>query len=172
MKKIFILLAFFSFSLSFSQAPEGMVLIKNFEKVEVKDDLEITINHELIQEALTEFENSARYSQVNYQESLRKINAVRFVQGDLNFRTRIEGGNIYINSIYTEFPNLARVMILQALGEFMGLEKEKEGWQIMSDRWGMNPQFEGRAYILRQHHAQKSHFFKALANKHPLTYKF
>lgn len=131
-------------------------------------DQVVIMNHQEFPKILEEFQDGCVYYQVDFEEKLNSLEAIRLVPGDLGFLGRVQGNRIEVNQELIKYPNLLRLVTLRQLGKFLGLPEQKNGREIMSETWSLSIQEELYAFRHRQRPYQREHFFEALAEKFPL----
>lgn len=159
------------------QAQETAVeIVETKSRIQNLKTSETTVitNEEHLPEFLTDFRNGAKFYKVNYYPGLEDLTKVVLIKADLNFLgglVEIDGKKeIWLNSILLQYPYLYKMIFYRQMGKLYGLEEQKGGSlvNVMTDRWELNPRFEGYAYNLSQNHTWKKNFFTQLNKKFPL----
>lgn len=177
MKKFYYILTIF-FLLTYGlQAQDAVVEIavnkSRFQTLQTSETDVIT-NEEHLPEFLNDFRDGAKFYKVNFYPALKDLTKVVLIRADLNFLgglVEIDGKKeIWLNSTLLQYPYLYKMIFYRQMGKLYGLEEQKGGSlvNLMTDRWELNPRFEGYAYNLSQNHSWKRKFFEDLARKYPL----
>lgn len=119
MKSITYILLLFTLSLH-AQAPEGMVLIGGdvSHQIDVPDDL----TYEVVERWKVEMKMAG----IQFQEPLRKIDRIEYIERDYHYFGEIKGRVIYLNSALKEYPYCNRAAILQMLFINQGGKLDKQ----------------------------------------------
>lgn len=180
MKKFYSILTFLFLLTSGLQAQETALEIAE-TKSRIQNlqtsGTDVITNEEHLPEFLTDFRNGAKFYKVNYYPALEDLAKVVLIKADLNFLgglVEIDGKKeIWLNSTLLQYPYLYKMIFYRQMGKLYGLEEQKGGSlvNVMTDRWELNPRFEGYAYNLNQNHSWKKNFFTQLNRKYPLDKK-